>query len=63
MFSLHPTGEAHQANCGAHPRAVMIKPLDTVVVYRAVVGPRGLVKVTSVVIPDDDPLGVYQNFF
>ena len=45
-------GGAYQANGCPNPGTVMVKLLNAVVVDAAVMGPRRLVKVASVVVPD-----------
>lgn len=51
----------HQADGCSNPWAVVIKPLDTVVIDAAVVGAGGLVKPTGLVVPDYHPMLVYHH--
>lgn len=51
----------HLANGCAHPGAVVVKPLNAVVVHRAVVCTRGLVKVARLVVADDHLVPVHQH--
>ena len=47
---IHPAATTYQAYCGPHPRAVMIKTLNAVVIDRAVMGPRRLVEMARVIV-------------
>eukprot|EP00983_Pelagomonas_calceolata_P096822 1158174-Pelagomonas_calceolata.AAC.4 len=49
---------AHLAHCRAHPRAMVVKTLDAVVVHATVVCARRLVQVAGVIVAGDDAVVV-----